>query len=247
MHPYYNLYRKYNVDIWGIFKTTLNLSSFYEAQNKRKPFDFKISKKVDWVNRFFYLKFKNKQKDFWSKRRRFIYRINFIDYKRKKRKFVKQILTISLIQLFYLVLRQDHFRKIAIKAKKKDGFYERNYIWLLEGRIVSVIYRLNFISNMFESIIFVKLGLIYINKTRIFHINYLVPLMMFIRFHPLIKGTIFWILFKRIRRRAILNCKPTYIYLSYFFLTFFFKRLPHTKEIINPFNLDIYRAAGFNR
>jgi len=53
MHPYYNLYRKYNVDIWGIFKTTLNLSSFYEVQNKIRPFDFKISKKVDWVNKFF--------------------------------------------------------------------------------------------------------------------------------------------------------------------------------------------------
>jgi len=247
MHPYYNLYRKYNVDIWGIFKTTLNLSSFYEVQNKIRPFDFKISKKVDWVNKFFYQKFKNKQKDFWSKKRRFIYRINFIDYKRKSRRVFQKILTIRLIQLFYLVLRHEHFRKIAIKAKKQDGFYERNYIWLLEGRIVSIIYRLNFMPNMFESIIFVKLGFIYINKIRIFHINYLIPLMTFIRFHPLIKGTIFWTLFKRIRRRAILNCKPSYIYLSFFFFTFFLKRIPRTKEIINPFNLDIYRAAGFNR
>jgi len=247
MHPYYNLYRKYSLDIWGIFKTTLNLSSFYENQKISKPFDFQISKKIDWVNRFFYLKFRNQKIDFWSKKRRYIYRINFIDYKKKSKKVFKKILTIRLIQLFYLVLRLEQFRKIAIKAKKQDGFYERNYIWLLEGRIVSVIYRLNFVPNMFESIIFVKLGFLHINKIKLFHINYLVPLMVFIRFHPLIKGTIFWTLFRRIKRRAILNCKPSYIYLSYFFLTFFLKRVPRTKELINPFNLDIYRAAGFNR
>jgi len=247
MHPYYNLYRKFNLDIWGIFKTTLNLRAFYKAQNQKKPFDFAISKKVDWVNKFFYLKLRHKRIDFLTKKRRFIYRINFIDYKQKAKRTLKKILTIRLIQLFYLVLRHEHFRKIAIKAKKQDGFYERNYIWLLEGRIVAVIYRLNFVANMFDSIIFIKLGLMFINELRIVHLNYLVPLMSFIRFHPLIKGTIFWILLKRIKRRAILNSKPSYIYLSYFFLTFFLKKVPRTRELINPFALDIYRAAGFNR
>jgi hypothetical protein len=89
-----------------------------------------------------------------------VYRIDVVKYFPKKKRLFKRLVTLHLIKLFYLVLSQKDFRRLAIKAKKQDGYYERNFVWLLEGRIVSILYRTNYLANMFDSINLVKSGVV---------------------------------------------------------------------------------------
>jgi ribosomal protein S4 len=92
--------------------------------------------------------------------RRYIYRVDEKDRFIKRRKKTVDFITIRIIKYFYLVLNYRHFRRMAKKAKKQDGFFGYNYILLLEGRIVCIIYRTSFIANMFEAINIVNLGLV---------------------------------------------------------------------------------------
>ncbi len=41
-----------------------------------------------------------------------------------------------------------------------DGNFEQNYLFMLEGRAVSIFYRTLFVANPFESIRFIKNGLV---------------------------------------------------------------------------------------
>jgi ribosomal protein S4 len=55
-------------------------------------------------------------------------------------------------------------RKIVKKAKKKDGLFEQNFISFMECKLPSFIYRSSFLSNMFESIYYIKKNNVAINK-----------------------------------------------------------------------------------
>jgi ribosomal protein S4 len=55
-------------------------------------------------------------------------------------------------------------RKIAKKAKKKDGIFEQNYISFIEFKLPSFLYRTSLLSNMFESINYIKGNNVAVNK-----------------------------------------------------------------------------------
>src|SRR3546814_14850719 len=78
---------------------------------------------------------------------------------------MKKLLFISLrlVKLFYLTLRYHQFRAYAIKASRSYGFFKFNYCFLLEGRLISLLYRSNFIISMFEIIEYIKRSKVLIN------------------------------------------------------------------------------------
>jgi ribosomal protein S4 len=127
---------------------------------------------------------------------------------------------------------------MARKAKKKDGFFEPNYLILLEGRISSIIYRVNFSSNLFEALKVARLGVIWFNKKFRSRANFVVSLMKFVGLHFLFKGFVYYNLVRRLIKKSVLQGFPKYIFMSYIFLTFFFKRLPRLKDYINPIPID---------
>jgi ribosomal protein S4 len=55
-------------------------------------------------------------------------------------------------------------KKIVKKAKKKDGLFEQNFVSFMECKLPSFIYRSSFLSNMFESIHYIKNNNVAINK-----------------------------------------------------------------------------------
>jgi ribosomal protein S4 len=107
-----------------------------------------------------------------------------------RRKY-KNLYSLHLTYLFYINLRHRHFQKIAKKAKKMDGFFEENYLLLLEGRLVSVVYRSAMILNLFDSINFVKNNNVTVNGFFVSYINYIVPIMKIIGFRIVYKGVLF--------------------------------------------------------
>src|ERR1700733_11532047 len=100
--------------------------------------------------------------------KRFIYRIDVVKPRRKRRFIKKRFLTLRIVKLFYLTLTYKNFNKIAFISSKKDGSFENHFFLALEGRLISFLYRTAFVSNMFESLYYIKHSFITLNK-RIFN------------------------------------------------------------------------------
>jgi hypothetical protein len=116
---------------------------------------------------------------------------------------------------------------------------------LLEGRISSIVYRVNFCKNMFEALRVAKLGIVWIDKRFKSYVNFLVSLMKFIGVHSLFKGFVYFDIVRRLIRKSILYGTPNYVFMSYIFFSFFLKKVPKLKNYINPMPLDIFRATGY--
>jgi ribosomal protein S4 len=72
-----------------------------------------------------------------------------------------------------------------------EGFFEENYLYLLEGRLACISYRSGLVLNMFDAISFVKKGCIKINGLIIRDLTYIVRVMTIIGFRSICKGFLF--------------------------------------------------------
>jgi ribosomal protein S4 len=80
---------------------------------------------------------------------------------------------------------------MALKAKKREGSFEENYLYLLEGRLVCLVYRSGLILNMFDAISFIKKNCVKVNGVLINNLNYVVTVMTIIGFRSICKGYLF--------------------------------------------------------
>lgn len=122
------------------------------------------------------MKRKKKRKKIYF-RAPFIYEVRNKVYRRKLYFTKTQFLSLRVARLFYIMYNYKHLKKLNYKAKKQDGFFEQNYIALMECKLASMIYRSSFFSNMFESIAFVKNNNVWINKHFVPFVYYIVNVM----------------------------------------------------------------------
>lgn len=176
---------------------------------------------------------------------RFIYRIDIIEPK-KKRKFIKEVFAgLRVIKLFYLTLKYKQFRVFAKKAAKKDGFFQQNYCLLLEGRLTSMIYRSNFCDNLFEILSLVKLGILRVNGYSIDYVNAGLLIGDFISPEKKIRNRFKKFLKRRAKNEGFLFNTPRYIVASYRLIISFMYFMPSDKDLAFPVDFDIYRATGY--
>jgi len=245
-------YRQYKLDIWGVFKSSLILRLHtYDFEEDELSWKYKfwkdqfVSKKIDWICRFFCEMYTNKFFRKW-KTKRYIYRLDVIEpeftRKKKKRKF---FVGLKLFQMFYLTLSIKRIQKFVRFAKKLDGLYESNLLFFLEFRLLSLLYRISLLSNIFESINIIKNGFICVGDSYIKFPNKFVSMFTIVRVDPFLKGFVYWNYFRRLKRRALFCSIPRYLFFSFQFLFFFACKVPKEKDLINPFPLDIIKIAGF--
>jgi S4 domain len=153
--------------------------------------------------------------------------------------------SLKITLLFYVNITHRKFQQIARKAKKLEGFFEENYLYLLEGRLVCLSYRSGLVLNMFDAISFVKKGCVKVNGLIIKNLNYVVTVMTIIGFRSICKGFLFLNFWKKIIRKIIFIVPPKFLYFFYKFFFFFLKRSPRRKDFMHPFHLDMYRAIGY--
>ena len=208
-----------------------------------KAFKTKISKKVGKVFSFFFNRKAKREKFYFYSP--FVYEVREKKRERKIYYTESQFASLRVTRLFYILYTYRQLKKLCKKAKRKDGVFEQTYMWLMECKLPSFIYRTSFMSNMFESISFIKDSNVWINKQFIPFIYYTVDIMDIVGIRVIHKSFIYWTFFKRLRRRAFIFLLPEYIYTSLIFFWFILLRIPKKEDIINALSVDMYRLANY--
>jgi ribosomal protein S4 len=76
-----------------------------------------------------------------------------------------------VLKHYYLVLRPADFRRQQNIALRKGRLFEQNFLNFVEGRLFMLVYRLNFVNNMFMIKSLLDLGLFTINNKVKYHIH----------------------------------------------------------------------------
>jgi hypothetical protein len=226
-----NYYRRFKLDIWGL--------SFCDENNSKE------NHHRSWILRFFLKIYKKKIEKWWQNKKRYIYRIDIIDIPKKIKKWNKRWLSIRLCRLYFLTLQDHQFRNIFKKASKLTGNLELNYCYYLECRTITIIYRTNFLANIFNCIMFIKRNRLFINNYPINYINAVIPV------NSLIKPSEIWIpwikyhLYKRIILKSILFNTPKFLFISFRFWLVFLLKKPKRNDLVYPISIDIQRISGY--
>jgi len=134
---------------------------------------------------------------------------------------------------------------MAKVAAEKDGTFESNFCLLLEGRLVPMIYRTNFIYSMFEAIAFVREGNVYVNNELQNYVNYVVKVGDFFTFERRRWTQFRYNFLKRYQTGTLIFSTPRYMYINYKLYYAFMERAPRRKDLVYPIKLDIYRATAY--
>ena len=202
----FSIYRRFEVDIWGLGLTAAASTLEGMYKDKYLRFFFKLHKLYN-TRQFFSRK----------KKRPFVYIIEKrpLFFFRRRKKWNVRFVSVRLTRLYFLTLRDYHFRKYFRKASKLAGNTEINYCRFIEGRIISIFYRTNYLNNIFHIFRFVKDGNIFINFKRISYVNTLVPLGAFITVNKKYKKRLNSNLQVRLSSRAVLFKVPSFLFISY--------------------------------
>lgn len=211
-------YRRFERDIWGVCYTD------------HKANEFNLQYKRSWIVCFFLRIYRERMRRRWKRMRRYIYRIDIIDIMRRKKKYNKRWLSIRLTRLYFLTLQDYQFRKLFSRARKLNGDLGTNYCHLLEGRLLAVFYRTNFLADLFVIIPFIKNKHVLVNFKRLTYVNAVINIGSFITFKKKLKRYMFKFLQKRLLLHAMLFNKPRYMFISYLYAFAFLVKKPKKKR-----------------
>lgn len=223
LKPKCKYYKKYGVDIWDLCK-------FIKDYNDKRI----------WV---FYIRYVKRREYYFKQFKRYVFRIDIIEkkvkYKRKNYRFI----SIRLLRLYYIFVKDRQFRKFAYKAKKMLGVFESNYCFLLECRLICYIYRMNFVFSIFDSINMLKRTGFIIKKRIIRAFRFVVPVTTLVLTPYLNYYRNYFKL--RADSKNFHFSKVRYVNISYFFCYMYMWRKPRVKDLAFPFEIDIFRITGF--
>lgn len=240
----FTLYRRFEVDIWGFCFSSLeclkserkkyikSLSDLYLIRSPYLKFFYKL-----YYERARYRNFVNK---------RLVYRFHGPMFRRRRKKFNLRFISIRLTRLYFLTFQDYQFRSLFRRAAKLDGNFEVNYTRLLEGRLLAIIYRLNYTHNIFWILRFIKTKYnVFINYKPVNMVNYTVPLGQLIIINSKWWNLFDWNLKLRLKRKALLFNRPKFLFISYKCHFAYVMRPPYKKDIIYPFYIDVQRISGY--
>lgn len=224
-------YRRFKMDIWGL--------SFVDEHNSKEE-NYK-----SWILRFFLKIYRKKVERWWKNKRRYIYRIDIIDIPKKIKRWNKRWLSIRLCRLYFLTLQDHQFRNMFRSAGKLTGDLGTNYCHLLECRTITMIYRTNFLANIFNCIMFVKRKRLFINDVPLNFINAVIPVSSVIKPARVWFPWIRYHFYKRLTLKSILFNTPRFLFISFKFWTVFLLKKPKRKDLVYPISIDIQRISGY--
>lgn len=189
--------------------------------------------------------FKKKDDRRQFNRRRYIYRFDIGRVKIRYRRPNPRFDSVRITRLYFLTYKDYQFRKLFKKASKMDGNLETNYCYLLECRLVGLVYRTNLLNSPFEIMKFIRGGYVLVNFAVIKNISHLTPVSTVFSFSKKCEERLLYFLLRRLRARAVYFNTPKFMFFSYKFMFGFLFRYPARKDILYPINLDMQRLTGY--
>ena len=177
--------------------------------------------------------------------RPYIYRLDIIQRRLRKRKYHKRFVSLRLVKLFYINVSYHQFRQLASRTRRMYGRFEWNFLLALEARLMSYIYRTSLLCNPFQCMQIIKQGYVGINNKYTPYVNHRVAVGDFVTFTLMAKQLIYVLLIARLVTKRTLFNPPGYMYVSYKFLYSYMKTPPVRKQLVFPISVDLYRATGY--
>lgn len=197
---------------------------------------FKLSKAANFMK----IIFKQRQKMYKYYNRSFIFslkkRINF----RRKKKFKNNFIVPRILYAFFLFLTKKNFIGYIKKAKRRFGNFIENYLELLEGRLFMIVYRSNFVTNMFIIRDIIEQGVFCINDEVKYCFNYNLRVGEYVKLSGEYPELFRTDLIIRLEKRNILWPIPKYLIVNHVFMFILFFNYPKLKNIVYPVkNIEI--------
>jgi ribosomal protein S4 len=181
--------------------------------------------------------------------RRLLYRREFIfNFKKRiwfkfRKRFKKEYIKHRFLFNFYLIVKKKNFLKYKKLASKLKGFYTKNYFNFVEGRLFMLVYRANFINNLFKLKSIIDRGIFYVNGQRKFFSNYHVKVGELVQVDFKYKKLLSIDMKYRFMQRVIIRNPGRYLYINYKFLFILFLRSPKLNELKFPIRIDIKKGG----
>lgn len=219
------LYKRFEYDIWGFYV----IAPLHYTQIS------KLLVKIKEDRRAYYL----------SKHMRYVYDLRYMKSTKPKKRFDWKYLSRKFTKFFYLTLDHYQFRKLSKIAAKMEGSFESNYIQLVEGRILTLIYRMNWMYSVFQIKTFIQSGYVTVNNKVISLCNFSVNYGDFIKLRSKeIRTLIRSDIIRRLSKGIILFNSPRFLYINYKFMFGFIWKEPRKIDLAYTVKLiDIFRGA----
>lgn len=225
----YGFCKTFRQDIWGLFLINL-LSKNY------------TNKYVIFFAKLYIRNQSNRYKRF----KRYVYRLDIVDPAPKRKRFRKEFFDLRLHVLFYVTLEHKQFFRMRRSAAKKDGYFQYNFFHLLEGRVVSIVYRSNFFSDMFDSIKHVREGFVWVNKRINTYVNSVISVGDLYGIFPSYVSRQRFIIARRLLSGAVVFTAPRFLHVNYNLLFAMFLSKPSMNDLVFPFRFNISRIQGYS-
>ena len=136
---------------------------------------FKFKTKSAYIRFFF--QFNKKQKELRKlAKHRYVYRLDVMPEVAVKKISKIRFLSIRLTRLYFITFKDYQFRAMFRRAAKAQGNMEDNYVTMLEGRLLNLVYRTLFVETPFVALRYIRNSAIYINFVNIHSIIYMLLL-----------------------------------------------------------------------
>lgn len=134
------------------------------------------------TQREFFIMYEKRRMRLSVRHRRYIYRLDTVETYKKRKYHDERFISVRVTRLYFRLFKDFQFRKLFKRATKLDGNLESNYCYLLECRLSSILYRSNFLVNMFDIPKYIEKGHVLINNRIIDKSHYLLPIGEFLTF-----------------------------------------------------------------
>jgi len=212
-------------------------NKFYKKCEEDILGTLRLKLKVNKVTRLLY-KIEKEKKNLKGE---YIFRLDKVQPKRKKARnsiYRTQLLFRKKIFLFYGDLKLKLFRRLCKVALTQRKSFEDNILYLLEGRLCMVVYRLNFAKSVREAKYIIKNGGISVNKEIKENSEFLVKEGDIIEVTEDYKEKVNKEIRERVEEKIFYTTVPKNIEVNYRVLAGIFMKKPKIDEVGYSFKLD---------
>lgn len=249
------IYKYYNKYVKSLVSTKLHLKNFGSDSIKFFVYNFFVFFKKKTINfdifLYFLKRLRNKGLIFFKKvyvkkfkHVKFNYRVDQGKPKREKKKvtlYCTRLLTRHKLRFFSSRMSVRQFRSY-VKKKRNSKFFGMVFIFSLESRLDTVLYRMNLQVSSFKTRQYIRHFGVLINDVFVNIPSYNLN---FNDFLSLInKKQMYQFLLFKFYKKLIFMYIPTFYEISHRLMTIIFYKKPNKKTIFFPFSLDIGRLGG---